>query len=193
MRVKKRRITLIVSSFLITTLAVVSCGLLVKSAQMASGWYNSPTEIMQLNSSEFILEPVEIQENSMPPAWLGITGYTLTSEMAQAMDLPNTQTGVLVQFVESDSPAKEAGLQGSNRYVTVNNNHWMVGGDVITALNDTPVNSMRELLTALDQAQPDEQVTITILRDGQQIELITTLVELPLPDFDNSRPGLRIT
>ena len=193
MRVKRHKVTLIVSSFLITTLAVVSCGLLVTSVQMASGLYNSPTEIVQLNSTEFVLEPVEIETINTPPAWLGITGYTLTPEMARIMDLPDTQTGVLVQFVESDSPAKKAGLRGSNRYVSVDDHHRLIGGDVITALNGTPVVSMRELLAVLDQTQPEQQVTITVLRDGQNIELNTTLVEFPLPDVDNSRPGLRIT
>ena len=193
MRVKRRKATLIVSSFLITTLAVVSCGLLVTSAQMAAGLFNGPTETVQLNSSEFVLEPVEIERNNTPPAWLGITGYTLAPGMAKVMGLPDTQTGVLVQFIEYDSPAQEAGLQGSNRYVTVDDNYWLVGGDVIIALNDTSITSMRGLLAALDKMQPDEEITITILRDGEQLELTTTLEELPLPDFDNSRPGLRIT
>ena len=193
MRVKRRKATLIVSSFLITTLAVVSCGLLVTSAQMAAGLFNGATETVQLNSSEFVLEPVEIERNNTPPAWLGITGYTLAPGMAKVMGLPDTQSGVLVQFIESDSPAQEAGLRGSNKYVTVDDNYWLVGGDVIIALNDTSITSMRELLAVLDKMQPDEEITITVLRDGEELELTTTLEELPLPDFDNSRPGLRIT
>jgi S1-C subfamily serine protease len=193
MRVKKRSTALIVFTFLFTTLAVTSCGLLVASTQMISGWYNSPSTLLQLNSSQFVLEPVEVENSTIAPAWLGIVGYTLTPKMAQAMNLPDTQTGVLVQFVETDSPAKEAGLRGSTQYVTVNDHHWLVGGDVITALNDSPVASMRELLAVLNQTQPEEQITITVLRNGQQINLNTTLVEFPIPDVNNSRPGLRIT
>ena len=194
MRVKKRSATLIVFTFLLTTLMVISCGLLVTSGQLVFGWYyNSPSIPMQLNSSQLVLEPVEVENSAVVPAWLGIVGYTLTPEMARIMNLPDTQTGVLVQFVESDSPAKEAGLHGSTRYVTVNNHHWLVGGDVITALNDTQVASMRELLATLDQTQPEQQVTLTVLRNGQHIELNTTLVEFPIPDVTNSRPGLRIT
>ncbi len=45
--------------------------------------------------------------------WMGITAGSLTPEIAQAMDLPSDQTGILIEQVSGGSPADEAGLRGS--------------------------------------------------------------------------------
>ena len=77
------------------------------------------------------------------PAWLGIIGTTVQPEMAQAMRLPADQSGVLVQFVESLSPAKTAGIQACEEFVSLGEHRWLVGGDIITALDGQPVSNMR--------------------------------------------------
>lgn len=43
-------------------------------------------------------------------AWLGISGATLTSEVADFMKLPAETKGVLVIDVAQDGPANKAGL-----------------------------------------------------------------------------------
>jgi S1-C subfamily serine protease len=49
-----------------------------------------------------------------------------------------------------------------------------VGGDIITAVNNQPVNTMQELQTALQQVKLDQAVTLTILRDGKQVDVPIT-------------------
>jgi serine protease Do len=111
--------------------------------------------------------------------WLGIMGQTVTPEVAQAMDLPEDQQGVLVEQVEVGSPADQAGLRGSYKPATINGQRVPVGGDVITALDGQPVNQMEDLQSLIRQAQPGQEVTLTLLRDGKQLEVPVTLAERP--------------
>ncbi len=62
----------------------------------------------------------QLNPNLASGARLGIRGLTLTAELAQAMNLPGTQQGVLVAEVQPGSPAEQAGLHAGSRQVTIN-------------------------------------------------------------------------
>jgi S1-C subfamily serine protease len=95
------------------------------------------------------------------------------------MDLAEDQQGVLVEQVEVGSPADEAGLRGSYKPATINGQSLLVGGDIITAVDDQPVNQMEDLQGFIRQAEPGQQVSLTVLRDGKRTELSVTLAERP--------------
>jgi S1-C subfamily serine protease len=124
-------------------------------------------------------QPQQAKGGTGGGAWLGIAGQTLTPEIAQAMRLPQDQHGVQVEQVEAGSPADQAGLRGSYKPVTINGQRLLIGGDVITAVDDQPVNQIQDLQTIIRQAQPDQEVTLAILRDGQQIDVSVSLGDLP--------------
>jgi S1-C subfamily serine protease len=107
--------------------------------------------------------------------WLGIQGGTLTPEMAEAMDLDADQGGVLVGQVIQGSPAYDAGLRGSYETAQLNGQPVQVGGDVIVAADDTPVAGIEDLQAFLSQVEPGQEVTLGVLRDGEQIEVLVTL------------------
>jgi len=121
----------------------------------------------------------QTQAGQTSGAWLGIAGQTITPEIAQAMDLSENQPGVLVGQVQAGSPAEEAGLRGSYMPATINGQSLLVGGDIITALDDQPVSRMEDLQGLIRQAEPGQKVTLTILRDGQQLQVPVTLGERP--------------
>lgn len=107
---------------------------------------------------------------------LGIQGIDLTPEIAQAMNLPATQQGVLVEQVEIGSPADNAGLNGSYMSAQFNNGQRLqVGGDVITAIDGQPVTGMADLQAYLQQAESGQEVTLTVLRNGQEVKVPVTL------------------
>jgi serine protease Do len=112
-------------------------------------------------------------------AWLGITGGTLTSDIAQAMELNSDQLGVLVAVVATGSPAEDAGLKGSDRTETIAGQQVPLGGDVITAIDGQQIESMDALANALASYKPGDKITVTILRNGQQLDLRVTLGERP--------------
>jgi S1-C subfamily serine protease len=77
------------------------------------------------------------------------------------------------------SPADEAGLRGSFMPIEVNGEQILIGGDIITAVDKATVDSIRSLSLALSQYEPGDEVTLTILRDGETVEVPVTLAERP--------------
>lgn len=127
-------------------------------------------------------EPAAVQQNrsgQASAAWLGIQGIDLTPDIAKAINLPEDQKGILVEQVESGSPADQAGLQGSYKPVTVNGKEILIGGDVILAITHRPVESMQSLRDYLGQLNPGDEISMTILRDGSNLELSLILAQRP--------------
>src|SRR5919199_3209097 len=56
--------------------------------------------------------PVIIKDGTYNDPWLGISGGTVSPELARAAGLPANYKGVLVASVQPDSPADKAGLKG---------------------------------------------------------------------------------
>lgn len=124
--------------------------------------------------------PVLIEEGSYAYAWLGIVGRDLDREAALAMELPASQRGALVIEVVEDSPAAEAGLQGSDRQIDSNGVELPIGGDVILAIDNQRVRTMDDLIVYLvEETRPGEVVLLTVLRDGEETDLEVTLGRRP--------------
>jgi len=136
--------------------------------------------------------PALIQSGHFDYAWLGISGTSLTAEIATQMDLNPDQRGILVGEVNPDGPAEKAGLRGSSREVNQNGGQLAVGGDVITAIDGKEVKSFDELVSYLvKRTSPGQTIQLTILRDGRESTIDVSLgtrpgsqqaaVELPNP------------
>ena len=82
-------------------------------------------------------------------------------------------SGVLVVGVERGSGAADAGLRGTE--VSRNGRQVTQVGDVIQAIDGEPVTSQGELRAVLDRYQPGDDVTVTILRDGDTLDVVVTL------------------
>jgi S1-C subfamily serine protease len=124
--------------------------------------------------------PVLIEEGQYAYAWLGIVGRDLDRETALAMDLPPDRHGALVIEVVEDSPAEEAGLQGSDERVTRNGATLQIGGDVIVAIDAHSVRTMDDLIVYLvEETRPGQRVTLTVLRNGTDREVEVTLGRRP--------------
>jgi serine protease Do len=115
------------------------------------------------------------------PVYMGILGTTLLPEVARAMELPEGQQGALMVQVVPDSPAGRAGLRASTTPVIIGSERFMIGGDVIVGWDDASVMDMDGLLDLLDQAEPGQEVRLTVVRDGDRIELRITLEARPSP------------
>jgi S1-C subfamily serine protease len=80
--------------------------------------------------------------------------------LQKALNLPK---GVVVVQVGPGSPAAKAGLQAFRR----GNKGEVVGGDVITAINDDAVNDLDDMLSLLERRGAGDTVTLTLWRNGQ--------------------------
>jgi S1-C subfamily serine protease len=112
-------------------------------------------------------------------AYLGITGGSLIPEVALEMDLDEGQQGVLVVEVQADSPADEAGIRGSDKTFELDGQKIMIGGDVITAINNTRVDGIQALRLELSNYSPGDTVTLSIIRAGRSMKIEVTLGERP--------------
>ena len=117
--------------------------------------------------------------NAQQPAWLGIAGEPLTPDINKQMNLPDSQIGVLVEQVQSGSPADKGGLQGSFKPVLINGQRVLVGGDVITAIDGNAIANFNDLQSFMQNAKPGQDVKLTILRDGKEQTLTVTLAAHP--------------
>ncbi|RMG98447.1 MAG: PDZ domain-containing protein [Chloroflexi bacterium] len=123
--------------------------------------------------------PVLIEQGVYPHPWLGLLGYSITPELAQALRLP-VERGVLVARLYRNGPAIEAGIQGAQREVIVGNRRFLIGGDIITAVNDTPIRDWNALSEYLElHTHVGETITLTILRDGQTLKIPLILQAQP--------------
>jgi S1-C subfamily serine protease len=110
--------------------------------------------------------------------YLGISGATITPELAQAFNL-EAEEGVLVQQVEEGGPAAAAGIQGATTAASVEGTEFGLGGDIIAAVNGESIASTEELVEKISNAHAGESVELTVLREGQTASVSVTLAERP--------------
>ena len=111
--------------------------------------------------------PYLIAEGSYTHSWLGIAGATLLPEQREAMGLGEDVKGVIVSEVTRGGPAQKAGLSGAQQTITTPFGRLAVGGDIITAVNDKPIEKMSDLITYLEaNTLPGDTIT---LRSGPRM------------------------
>lgn len=121
-----------------------------------------------------------LREGRVTRGWIDVRGLALTPSLASAGGLPVRQ-GILVTHVQSGSEAEAAGLRGGDgqRRVRYGPHRVPLGGDVILAVNGEPTASVAELFASLEATQPDDEATLTVLRDGQRRQVTITLSARP--------------
>ena len=124
--------------------------------------------------------PYLIANGEYRHTWLGITGGTIRSEHRDAMSLPKEVRGVIIGDIQPGGPAEAANLQPSQQTTNTPFGNLAYGGDIITAINDAPVLEMNDLIAYLaTYTQPGDEVTLSVVRDGQPIQVQVTLQERP--------------
>lgn len=114
-------------------------------------------------------------------SYMGITTVDMSYQLAQ---LENTDVtyGVLVEQVASGGPAQAAGLKGGTSTVDVSGSSYLIGGDIITAVNGTKLVNSDSLSTYLEEyTLPGQTLSLSIIRDGQQMTINLVLGTRPPP------------
>jgi S1-C subfamily serine protease len=102
--------------------------------------------------------------------WIGIAGGDVTKELSDERGLPR---GILLTQVVEPSPASKAGLDAF-RTISAQDR-----GDVITAIDGTPVESMEDMVSYLNSKSPGDQIELSIFRDRKTIEVSLILDPWP--------------
>ncbi|MDB5565279.1 MAG: Peptidase Do, partial [Tardiphaga sp.] len=107
--------------------------------------------------------------------WIGVQIQPVTQDIADSLGMKKAE-GALVAEPQPDGPAAKAGIES---------------GDVITAVNGTPVKDARELARTIGGFAPGNSVKINVTHKGQDKVLNLTLGQLPntveaKADLDNN-------
>ncbi len=104
--------------------------------------------------------------------WLGIEGSNITPAIAQTLGLLRP-VGFLIFSVEPTSPAESAGLKGGDRVVTIDGRPVVLGGDVIIAVDDIPIQNAQDIEANLSHKTIGDVVEFSVIRGSstQQIEV----------------------
>ncbi|GBC72663.1 Periplasmic serine endoprotease DegP [archaeon HR04] len=126
--------------------------------------------------------PVLIEEGKYRHPWLGVSGRDVNAEIAEILGLKEAR-GFLVIDVVANSAAEKAGIKGGSRTVTLSDGSMIkVGGDVIIAIDGNPVRKINDILVYLQRAKSvGDQITLTVVRDGNVMDVRATLLERPNP------------
>jgi putative serine protease PepD len=90
-----------------------------------------------------------------------------------------TPDGLVVTEVKNGSPADDAELEPATDTKTVDGQQVPTGGDVIVAIDGVPTTTSAELQNAIDALEPGDEVTLTIIRDGDRTTVDVTLASRP--------------
>jgi serine protease Do len=111
--------------------------------------------------------------------WLGVSGGTISLEMVEAAGLP-VETGVLISEVEPGSPADKAGLRGGSQQVQASGGSMLTGGDIVIAIDEVEVKGFDDVVNYLaSRTSVGDVVTLTIVRQGEEVKVGVTLEERP--------------
>ena len=126
--------------------------------------------------------PVLMEEKNYTHPWLGVTGNTLTADLAKREKVDRTLKGVIIENIVRSSPADLAGLNGSN----INQYGEKRGGDIVTAVDGKQILKMEDLISYLELNKAvNENATLSVYRDGEIIDKQVTLKSRPLAPTTN--------
>ena len=109
-----------------------------------------------------------------PPVWLGADFVMLNEDMAAALNA-GQKSGMLVQKVARGSMADKLGLKPGYIPAKIGGVEIMLGGDIITNINDNKIEAshsgLRRLMAEFRRVQPGDTLRIKVIRRGDQLEL----------------------
>jgi serine protease Do len=122
------------------------------------------------NQAELVLGQLK-EDGDVSRGWLGVQIQTVDEDFAAALDLDDAK-GALIGDVVADSPAERAGIEV---------------GDVVIAVDDTPIETARDLGRAIGFRDAGANVNLTVLRDGRERSLNVRLGEQERPVTASAR------
>lgn len=123
--------------------------------------------------------PSLITTGSYQHPWLGVAGRDITPGLADRLGL-NEPRGFLVMDVVAGSPAEKAGILKGTEDTVIDGIPIKLGGDVIIAVDNNTVRKIDDLLAYVEMEKSvGDDLELTILREGQMMEVVATLAARP--------------
>src|SRR3954468_11677549 len=127
-----------------------------------------------INTAKKLLPRLEKGQQVKRP-FIGVTTAPVTKSLAKDLNLPVT-SGALVQDVRKGSPADKAGLKAGD---TQTSDGLTIGGDIIVNVDGKTIKKPDDVLSALGDKKPGDQVTIEYYRGRSKKSVKLTLANRP--------------
>jgi S1-C subfamily serine protease len=118
-------------------------------------------------------------------AYLGVGSVAVYPQLARRFDLA-VSSGAWIQEVTPGGPADDAGVRGGRGAERFQERAYSTGGDVVTAMQGTPIREESDLAKVLLRYKPGDRVTLDVRRGRERKRLTIQLGERPL---DSPRRG----
>jgi S1-C subfamily serine protease len=111
--------------------------------------------------------------------WVGISGTDMTYAIAQSIGV-NVTYGWLITQISDGGAAAQAGLQGGDQQVWINDARVVIGGDIIVAVDGTRIINGDTFMSYLEEhSAPNQTIHITIIRNHQFQDFSVELKQRP--------------
>ncbi len=111
-------------------------------------------------------------------AYIGVSSQPLYPQLAEKLEL-DTAFGGLVNTVVPGGPAEDAGLRGADGDLKFQAAEYRIGGDIILQVDGEDIVGPNDLARIISGHRPGDEVTLTVLRDGDREQLQVTLGKRP--------------
>jgi S1-C subfamily serine protease len=115
-----------------------------------------------INTVKTVTEQL-IKTGKVQHPYLGVSIQQITPDSARLFGFPVSR-GLLVENVYAGSPAAKAGIKEGSADVIVSGESYVVGGDVITAVDGLPVSSETRFRDLIASKKPGDTVRLQIYR-----------------------------
>jgi serine protease Do len=114
------------------------------------------------DTAKMVVSQLE-KDGHVTRGWLGVQIQPVTAGIADSLGLKKAQ-GAMVDEPQSDSPAAKAGIES---------------GDIITAVDGTPVKDARDLARTISTTAPGTSVKLDIIRQGEPRTVSLAVGQMP--------------
>ena len=133
--------------------------------------------------------PIDLAERSVDQlredgeaeyAYIGVETRALYPQLAERLGI-DADTGALLMEVLDGGPADAAGLEAGNEMIEFQGLRYPTDGDVILAVDGEPIGTASDLPRIISLHSPRDEITLRVIRDGEEREVDVTLGERPEP------------
>jgi hypothetical protein len=128
------------------------------------------TLVAQDSTSGLATPTVDPIQRLEPASYMGVSSSIASRQLREQSKLPRG-VGVVVDYVQADSPADKAGIKV---------------GDVVHKLDDQFIVNAHQFTTLIRMRQPGDVVKLAIVRGGEPALVEVELVSKDLPPLDES-------
>jgi S1-C subfamily serine protease len=127
--------------------------------------------------------PEMVERGRVIRPWFGISGKLIKKELMEIINIPLVD-GFLVETIEPESPARQAGLHGGGLPITIAEMEFLLGGDIITEINGQSLDEPDKFVKLIRSLKVGDKVRLTLYREKKTEKVEFSLPERPILPSD---------